>query len=91
MRIRRSKCGGGAARSPNSDRIVIIGGGVAGLACGCYLQMNGFETEILEAGTALGGLCAAWERGPYIFDGCLRWLLGTQPSSPFHRMWSSWE
>lgn len=84
----RSDHGGRAARSPRSNRIVIIGGGIAGLACGCYLQMNGFETEILEAGAALGGLCAAWNRGPYIFDGCLRWLLGTQPSLPFHRMWS---
>ncbi len=81
-------CRGRATRSPPAERIVIIGGGIAGLACGCYLQMNGFETEILEAGTALGGLCAAWNRGPYIFDGCLRWLLGTQPSLPFHRIWS---
>ncbi len=77
-----------AASSSRSDKIVIIGGGIAGLACGCYLQMNGFETEILEAGTALGGLCTAWDRGPYVFDGCLRWLLGTQPSSAFHRIWS---
>jgi len=77
-----------AALSARSDRIVIIGGGIAGLACGCYLQMNGLETEILEAGSALGGLCTAWDRGPYIFDGCLRWLLGTQPCLPFHRIWS---
>jgi phytoene dehydrogenase-like protein len=70
------------------DRIVIIGGGVAGLACGCYLRMNGFETEILEAGPAVGGLCTAWDRGPYVFDGCLRWLMGTQPASPFHGIWS---
>ena len=34
------------------------------------------------------GLCAAWDRGPYVFDGCLRWLLGTHPSSAFHRMWT---
>jgi phytoene dehydrogenase-like protein len=86
--ISRSDHKGRTTQSPRSDRIVIIGGGIAGLACGCYLQMNGFETEILEAGTALGGLCAAWNRGPYIFDGCLHWLLGTQPSLPFHRMWS---
>ena len=68
--------------------ILIIGGGVAGLSCGCYLQMNGYQTEILEANTVPGGLCVAWDRGPYVFDGCLRWLVGTHPSSSFHRIWS---
>lgn len=68
--------------------ILIIGGGVAGLSCGCYLQMNGYQTEILEANTVPGGLCVAWDRGPYVFDGCLRWLVGTHPSSAFHQIWS---
>jgi phytoene dehydrogenase-like protein len=67
--------------------VVIIGGGVAGLACGCYLQMNGYRTEILEMNDAPGGLCVAWDRGPYTFDGCLRWLVGTDPASTFHRVW----
>ncbi len=72
---------------PAPGKIIIIGGGIAGLSCGCYLQMNGFQTEIFEAGTALGGLCAAWDRGPYTFDGCLRWLVGTDPASTFNRIW----
>ncbi len=71
-----------------ADKIVIIGGGIAGLACGCYLQMNGYRTEILETNTVPGGLCAAWDRGPYVFDGCLRWLLGTHTSSTFNRIWN---
>jgi len=50
--------------------------------------MNGYQTEILEANTVPGGLCVAWDRGPYVFDGCLRWLVGTHPSSAFHQMWS---
>jgi phytoene dehydrogenase-like protein len=69
------------------DKIVIIGGGVAGLACGCYLQMNGYRTEILETNRDPGGLCVAWDRGAYVFDGCLRWLTGTDPTSLFHRIW----
>ncbi len=68
--------------------VVIIGGGVAGLSCGCYLQMNGIRTEILEASLLPGGLCTAWHRGPYTFDGCLRWLMGVQPPSAFHQVWS---
>lgn len=68
-------------------KAVIIGGGIAGLSCGCYLQMNGYKTEILEAGSLPGGLCSAWERGPYLFDGCMRWLVGTDSSSTFSQVW----
>ena len=78
-----------AAGGMNGDgKVVIIGGGVAGLSCGCYLQMNGYHTEILEMNRDPGGLCVAWDRGPYVFDGCLRWLTGTHPSSMFHKMWT---
>ena len=68
-------------------KIIIIGGGIAGLSCGCYLQMNGYKTEILEANAVPGGLCVGWDRGPYVFDGCLRWLVGTDPTSTLNRMW----
>jgi len=37
--------------------IVIIGAGIAGLAAGCYGQMNGYRTEILEMHDKPGG-CA---------------------------------
>ena len=50
--------------------------------------MNGIPTEILEAGGLPGGLCTAWHRGPYVFDGCLRWLIGAQPPSAFHQIWT---
>jgi phytoene dehydrogenase-like protein len=76
------------AASSQPEKVIIIGAGVAGLACGCYLQMNGIQTEILEAGLLPGGLCTAWHRGPYVFDGCLRWLIGTQPPSAFHQIWT---
>ncbi len=73
--------------SGTPKKIIIIGAGIAGLSCGCYLQMNGIQTEIIEAGLLPGGLCTAWHRGPYVFDGCLRWLIGTQPPSAFHQIW----
>jgi phytoene dehydrogenase-like protein len=76
-----------AAPAQGKEKVIIIGAGVAGLACGCYLQMNGIQTEILEASLLPGGLCTAWHRGPYVFDGCLRWLVGTDPSSVFHQVW----
>lgn len=58
-------------------RIIIVGGGVAGLSTGIYGQMNGFETEIFEMHNTTGGQCTAWERKGYRFDYCLHWLVGT--------------
>ena len=77
-----------ATATPGKEKVIIIGAGVAGLSCGCYLQMNGIQTEILEASLLPGGLCTAWHRGPYVFDGCLRWLIGAQPPSAFHQIWT---
>jgi phytoene dehydrogenase-like protein len=76
------------AATPSPEKVIIIGAGVAGLSCGCYLQMNGIQTEILEASLLPGGLCTSWHRGPYVFDGCLRWLMGAHPPSAFHQVWT---
>jgi phytoene dehydrogenase-like protein len=68
-------------------KINIIGAGVSGLAVGCYLQMNGFDTEIFEMHNLPGGLCTAWKRKGYTFDGCIHWLMGSSPGSNLHEMW----
>jgi phytoene dehydrogenase-like protein len=67
--------------------IIIIGAGIAGLAAGCYAQMNGYRSQIFEMHTLPGGLCTAWERGPYVFDGCIHYLYGSAPGQPFHQVW----
>ncbi len=67
-------------------KIVIIGGGVAGLSAGIYARLNGFETEIIEMHSVTGGQCTAWERKGYRFDYCLHWLVGTR-KGPFHDIW----
>jgi phytoene dehydrogenase-like protein len=69
-----------------SKKIVIIGGGVAGLSAGIYARLNGFETEIVEMHSATGGQCTAWERKGYRFDYCLHWLVGTR-KGPFNDIW----
>jgi phytoene dehydrogenase-like protein len=67
--------------------IAIIGGGVAGLATGCYAQMNGYQTQIYEMHALPGGVCTSWQRDGYIFDGCIQWLMGSRPGSPINRIW----
>ena len=69
-----------------SKRVVIIGGGIAGLSAGIYAAMNGFETEIIEMSAVAGGQCTAWDRKGYRFDYCLHWLVGTSKGA-FHEIW----
>jgi phytoene dehydrogenase-like protein len=48
-------------QKPTTD-IIIIGAGVAGLAAGCYAQMNGYRTRIFEMHNLPGGLCiSTWQ------------------------------
>jgi phytoene dehydrogenase-like protein len=67
--------------------ISIIGAGIAGLAAGCYGQMNGYETQIFEMHDQPGGVCTAWKRKDYTIDACLHWLVGSNPQSNFYPIW----
>lgn len=67
--------------------IIIIGGGIAGLSAGCYGQMNGYRTQIFEMHNKPGGVCTAWKRKGYTIDGCIAWLVGTNPANDFYRIW----
>ncbi|OYT33480.1 hypothetical protein B6U96_15390 [Archaeoglobales archaeon ex4484_92] len=60
-----------------SKKVIIIGAGIAGLSTGCYLQMNGYETQIFEMSQSPDGLCTSWKRKGYVFDGCIHWLVGS--------------
>lgn len=67
--------------------IIIIGAGFAGLGAGIYAQMNGYNTEIFEMHDKPGGLCTSWKRKGYTFDGCIHWLVGSNPESQMHDFW----
>lgn len=67
-------------------KIVIIGGGIAGLSAGIYAQLNGFESIILEKNTIIGGECIGWEREGCYIDGCIHWLTGSN-SGEINRVW----
>lgn len=67
--------------------IMIIGAGIAGLAAGCYAQMNGYRTQIFEQHDKPGGYCTAWTRKGYTFDGCIHHLAGAGPRSTLYPLW----
>lgn len=58
-------------------KIVIIGAGITGLSAGILAQQNGFASEIHEMHAIPGGLCTAWKRSGYVFDGCIRYVYGS--------------
>src|SRR5512135_550767 len=67
--------------------LIIIGAGVAGLATGCYAQMNAYHSQIFEMHDKPGGVCTSWRRNGYTFDGCIEWLSGSSPGNPIYQMW----
>jgi phytoene dehydrogenase-like protein len=71
----------------NGKKIIIIGGGIAGLCAGVYAQKCGYEAEVLEKNDTAGGLAKSWRRGDYIFETCLHWLLGSNPKGDLYPRW----
>jgi phytoene dehydrogenase-like protein len=68
-------------------KVVIIGGGIAGLCAGIYLKKQGFDTEILEMHTVAGGLATAWKRGGFTFENCVHWLVGSREGGSLNALW----
>lgn len=68
-------------------RIVIIGGGIAGLCAAVYARKAGYEVILLERHESPGGLATRWQRGDYVFETCLHWLLGSDPEGALHDEW----
>ncbi|MHA2218566.1 MAG: phytoene desaturase family protein [Candidatus Hodarchaeales archaeon] len=55
----------------NKNDVVIIGAGIGGLVCGCYLANAGLRVLIIEKNTQPGGYCASFMRGRFKFDACV--------------------
>jgi len=70
-------------------KVVIVGGGIAGLSAGIFAQKNGFESIILEKNSNLGGECTGWDRQGYHIDGCIHWLVGTKEGTGIHDLWTT--
>ena len=53
--------------------VIGIGGGVAGLSSGLYPKATAWDTAVFQMPSSPGGRCTSWDRGGYVFDGCLHW------------------
>lgn len=58
----------------NKYDAVIIGAGVSGLVCGCYLAKGGMKVLIVEKNSEPGGYCSSFTRDGFTFDACVHSL-----------------
>ncbi|MGH9757896.1 MAG: protoporphyrinogen oxidase [Candidatus Acidiferrales bacterium] len=52
----------------DANQVMVIGGGVSGLACAYRLQQLQIPCTLLESGTTPGGLAATFEHGGFLFE-----------------------
>jgi phytoene dehydrogenase-like protein len=71
----------------NEKSLIIIGAGLAGLSTGCFAQMNGYQSHIFEHHSQPGGVAAAWERGAYLIDGGIHFLMGHKPGTALYDLY----
>ena len=68
-------------------KVMIIGGGIAGLTCGAKLQKIGFDVTVYEKNNVVGGMCSSWKRRGYTVDNCIHWMTGTRPGTELNGLW----
>ncbi len=62
------------AKRKNDYDAIIIGAGISGLVCGCYLAKAGIKTLIVEKNHQAGGYCTSFRRNGFLFDACAHGL-----------------
>ncbi|HXM19776.1 MAG TPA: hydroxysqualene dehydroxylase HpnE [Terriglobales bacterium] len=65
-------------RPPQSSRVAVVGGGLAGLAAGCALAASGFRVTLFERRPYLGGRASSYQHPGTgeVVDNCQHVLLG---------------
>lgn len=75
--------------SESKKKIVIAGGGIAGLTAGIYGRLAGYEVDIYEKNPVAGGQCMGWNRKGCHIDNCIHWLTGTKKGTALRRVWET--
>lgn len=79
----------GEMENRKKGKIVIVGGGIAGLSAGIYARLAGFEAEIYEKNPTAGGQCTGWNRKGCHIDNCIHWLNGTKKGTSLRGVWET--
>src|SRR5882724_4311236 len=70
-------CGRGGCRPSEghmSERVIVLGGGIAGLSGGFRLKEAGFDVTVLEADDHVGGRMSTVRQDGFILDTAAGWL-----------------
>lgn len=68
-------------------KVIIVGGGIAGLSAGIYAQKAGLESIIYEKHSVPGGQCTGWMREGHYIDNCICWLTCAKEGFSLWDMW----
>ncbi|MFF0910008.1 phytoene desaturase family protein [Microbacterium enclense] len=69
-----------------SQRIVVVGGGIAGLGTAALLAHEGHDVQLFEARDQLGGRAGSWESDGFRFDTGPSWYLMPEVFDHFFRL-----
>ncbi|KGJ82871.1 phytoene dehydrogenase [Cryobacterium roopkundense] len=72
-----------------SSRIIVIGGGIAGLASAALLARDGHSVTLLEARHELGGRAGVWNAEGFRFDTGPSWYLMPEVFDHFYRLFGT--
>ncbi|MCU1404070.1 MAG: crtI [Glaciihabitans sp.] len=70
----------------DATRIVIIGGGISGLASAALLARDGYSVTVVEKNDDLGGRAGSWERDGFRFDTGPSWYLMPEVFDHFYKL-----
>ncbi|MDO7883083.1 phytoene desaturase family protein [Antiquaquibacter soli] len=68
------------------SRIIVIGGGIAGLASAALLAREGNEVTLLEGRPEVGGRAGSWERDGFRWDTGPSWYLMPEVFDHFYKL-----
>src|SRR4051812_10854274 len=74
------------AVGPGGRRAVVVGGGIAGLACAALLARDGYDVDLLEQREELGGRIGSWEKDGFTFDTGPSWYLMPEVFEHYFRL-----
>jgi len=70
---------------------IIIGGGISGLICGCYLEKAGLKVLIVEKNQKVGGYCTSFSRQGFDFDACVYSLSSFRKGGILNKIFSDFD